>query len=91
MELTTVADDEAVVHDGFEVRRYEGLDPDRVYELDGFAFRTLARPPGEHLCTFVTVNDVHFGEEVCGIMDGIPDGPFSVSYTHLTLPTNREV
>ena len=40
--------------------RYPGLDPDRVYELDGFAFRTLARPPGEHLCTFATVNDVHF-------------------------------
>ena len=75
MELTTVSDDEAVVHDGFDVRRYPGLDPDRVYELDGFAFRTLARPPGEHLCTFATVNDVHFGEVECGIIEGMDIGP----------------
>lgn len=79
MELTTVADDEAVVHDGFAVRRYEDLEPDRVYELDGFAFRTLARPPGERLCTFATVNDVHFGEVECGIIEGMEIGPtFSV-------------
>jgi Icc protein len=75
MELTTVADDEAVVHDGFEVRRYEGLEPDHVYDYDGFAFRTLARPAGEHLCTFATVNDVHFGEVECGIIEGLDLGP----------------
>ena len=41
-----MADDEAVVHDGFDVRRYHDLEPDTVYEFDGFAFRTLARPAG---------------------------------------------
>jgi len=74
-ELTTVADDEAVVHDGHEVRTHAGLAPDTDYDLDGFAFRTLPRL-GERLATVATVNDVHYGEEVCGIMDGIPDGPF---------------
>jgi len=49
MELTTVSDDDAVVHDGFEVRRYADLEPDSVYERDGFTFRTLPRPPGELL------------------------------------------
>ncbi len=73
-ELTTVADDEAVVHDGHEVHRYEGLAPDSDHEIHGFAFRTLPRP-GERLATVATVNDVHFGEEVCGVMEGLPDGP----------------
>ena len=80
MDLTTVADDHAVVHDGLGVRRYDDLEPDTVYEFDGFAFRTLARPAGERLATFATVNDVHFGEIECGIMDGIDLGPtFSVT------------
>lgn len=74
-ELTTVADDEAVVHDGNEVRIHTGLEPETDYELDGFAFRTLPRP-GQRLATVATVNDVHYGELVCGIMEGIPDGPF---------------
>ena len=78
-ELTTVADDEAVVHDGSTVRRYDGLAPDTDHEIDGFAFRTLP-DLGERLATFATVNDVHFGEEVCGVIDGLPDGPvFSVA------------
>lgn len=75
MELTTVADDHAVVHDGLEVRVYDDLQPDTVYEYDGFVFRTLARPPGERLSTIATVNDVHFGEVECGIMDGLDMGP----------------
>jgi 3',5'-cyclic-AMP phosphodiesterase len=80
MELTTVADDHAVVHDGLAVRRYDDLEPDTVYELDGFTFRTLARPPGERLATFATVNDVHFGEVECGIIEGLDLGPtFRVS------------
>jgi len=74
-ELTTVADDEAVIHHGSEARTHTGLDHDADHERDGFAFRTLPRL-GERLATVATVNDVHFGEEVCGIMDGIPDGPF---------------
>lgn len=75
MELTTVADDEAVVHDGLEVRSYDCLEADTVYEYDGFVFRTLPRPPGELLTTFATVNDVHFGETICGLMDGHTTGP----------------
>jgi 3',5'-cyclic-AMP phosphodiesterase len=75
MELTTVADDEAVVHDGLDVRVYDGLEPDTVYEYDGFVFRTLARPAGELLCRFTAVNDVHFGETEAGIIEGMEMGP----------------
>jgi predicted phosphodiesterase len=75
MELTTVADDHAVVHDGLVARRYDDLEPGTLYEFDGFAFRTLDRPKGARLATFATVNDVHFGEVECGIMDGIDLGP----------------
>jgi len=79
MELSTVAEDEAVVHDGTEVRTYGDLEPDHLYEFDGFVFRTLARPPGELLCRFATVNDVHFGEVVCGYTEGMDMGAtFSV-------------
>lgn len=73
-ELTTVADDEAVVHDGLEVRSHRELAHDTDHTRDGFAFRTLPRF-GERLATVATVNDVHFGEEVCGLMEGLPDGP----------------
>jgi predicted phosphodiesterase len=75
MELTTVADDHAVVHDGLIARRYDDLEPDTLYEFDGFAFRTLARPEGGRLATFATVNDVHFGEVECGIIEGLDLGP----------------
>ena len=73
-ELTTVGTDVAVVHQGRHVRRHEGLTPDRAYELDGFTFHTLPEP-GELLATFATVNDVHFGEETCGIVEGSDVGP----------------
>ena len=73
-ELTTVGLDVAVVHEGLEVRRYEGLEPDTDHEIEGFAFRTLPAV-GELLATFATVNDVHFGEEVCGLIDGSDVGP----------------
>ena len=89
-ELTTVADDEAVIHDGAEVRTYRDLEPDTDHEIEGFAFRTLPRL-GERLATVATVNDVHFGETVCGIMDGIPDGPFfSVEDGRRALPRADE-
>lgn len=74
MDLTTVADDLAVVFDGGTERRYEGLEPDTAYEYDGHAFRTFARP-GELLCRFATVNDVHFGEVECGVLEGFDLGP----------------
>jgi len=73
-ELSTVGTDQAVVHEGLEVRRYEGLEPDTDHEIEGFAFRTLPQA-GELLATFATVNDVHFGEEVCGLIDGSDVGP----------------
>jgi Icc protein len=74
-ELSTVADDLAVVHEGREFRVYTGLQPDTDYEFDGVAFRTLPRPPGERLATVATVNDLHFGEVECGVIEGLELGP----------------
>jgi predicted phosphodiesterase len=74
-ELTTVADDLAVLHRGGVVFRHDDLDPDRDYEFHGVAVHTLPRPPGELLARIVTVNDVHFGETVCGAIDDLPQGP----------------
>jgi predicted phosphodiesterase len=79
IELTSVADDAAVLHDGLSVRRLDDLDPDTQYTVDGITFRTLPRPPGERLATVATVNDVHFGELECGVLEGLDLGPvFSV-------------
>jgi 3',5'-cyclic-AMP phosphodiesterase len=69
VELTTVADDLAVVHDGVDVHRIEGLAPDTEFEVAGCAGRTLPRPPGALLCRIGTVNDVHFGETEAGRLD----------------------
>lgn len=74
-ELTTVADDEVVIHIGPEVRRYHGLDPDTEYTLDGVVARTLPRPGGARLAVVTTVNDVHFGETECGVIEGMELGP----------------
>jgi predicted phosphodiesterase len=79
IEITSVADDEAVLHDGASVFRYEGLAPDTEHDLDGVAVRTLARPGGALLARFATVNDVHFGETECGIMEGFELGPVFTS------------
>ena len=74
-ELTTVGTDEAVIHDGAAVHRHTGLAPGTEQEVDGFRFHTLPEP-GAHLATFATVNDVHFGETVCGEVGGHPEvGP----------------
>ena len=75
MDITTVADDLVVIHDGLDVRRYDGLAPDTDHDLDGVTVRTLPRPDGELLCRFATVNDVHFGETEAGRIDDLPDGP----------------
>lgn len=72
-ELTTVADDEAVAFDGLEVAHWVGLEPGTEHDLDGLRVRTLPRPPGERLATIATVNDVHFGEVECGVLDGWGD------------------
>ena len=68
---------------------YDGLEPDTDYEIDGFAFRTLPRPPGERLATFATVNDVHFGEIECGIIEGLDIGPTFAVPRRATSPTPR--
>jgi predicted phosphodiesterase len=74
-ELTTVGTDEAVIHVGSEVHRHTGLQSGTDHEIEGFRFRTLPEP-GRLLATFATVNDVHFGETVCGMVDGHPEvGP----------------
>lgn len=73
-ELTSVADDEAVVHRGGEVRVYDGLRPDTDYAYDGHEFRTFP-DLGERLARVATVNDVHFGEVECGVLEGYDGGP----------------
>lgn len=75
MDVTTVADDLVVMHEGTSVHRYEDLAPDSDHLLDGVTVHTLARPAGELLCRFATVNDVHFGEVEAGRIDDLPEGP----------------
>ena len=74
-DLTTVADDEIVVHEGVRVIRRDGLDPGTVHEVGGIEARTLDRPEGGRLATVATVNDVHFGEVECGLVEGMDVGP----------------
>ena len=54
--------------------RVDGLEPDTEYEHYDIRYRTLPRP-GPRLATLATVNDVHFGETVCGIIEGLDVGP----------------
>lgn len=80
-ELTTVADDEVVVHvpagrhGPARVLRRHGLAPESEVELAGIAARTLPRPPGSLLATVATVNDLHFGEQEAGVVEGHEGGP----------------
>ena len=77
VELTTVADDEAVFHVAGEPRAivHDGLRPDTDYVLEGVELRTLPRPGGELLARIATVNDTHFGEVECGRIEGMEVGP----------------
>ena len=75
IEVTTVADDEVVLFDGPAMTRFEHLAPDTDHDCDGVVVRTLPRPGGELLSRFATVNDVHFGETECGVMEGFELGP----------------
>src|SRR5919202_6033883 len=75
MDLTTVADDAAVLHDGARVHVHDGLRPDTDYVFGGVSAHTLRRPPGERLATVATVNDLHVGETVCGVLQGLDLGP----------------
>jgi Icc protein len=75
VELTTVTDTEAVLHDGQRVVRVDGLKPDREHTVEGITFRTLPRPLGQRLATVATVSDLHLGETECGRYDGVDLGP----------------
>jgi predicted phosphodiesterase len=81
-EVTTVGDDFAEVFwpaaaaEIAESKRYDDLEPATTYTYDGVTFTTLERPAGERLSTVATVNDVHFGETICGYESNMPDaGP----------------
>jgi len=74
-EITTVADDLVVVHDGGAMHCYDGLEPATEYEFDGLTVKTLPRPDGALLARVATVNDLHFGEHECGKIDDYPEGP----------------
>jgi Icc protein len=75
MDITTVADDLIVGHDGTIVHRLQGLEPDTEYDVAGTTVRTLTRPSGALLCRLATVNDVHFGEQEAGKLAGAANGP----------------
>ena len=75
MELTTVTDSEAVLHEGPRVVRVDGLKPHREHTVEGVTFRTLPRPAGERVATVVTVSDLHIGEIECGRYEGVNLGP----------------
>ncbi|MGE0139108.1 MAG: metallophosphoesterase [Ilumatobacteraceae bacterium] len=79
MDITTVADDLIVAHDGLDVIRLERLEADTDHDVRGTTVRTLARPAGELLCRFATVNDVHFGEVEAGRLGDEPLGPIQRS------------
>lgn len=92
-EITTVADDEVVVHlpggDGSPARILgrDGLAPDTELDLGGLfgpmlaglRARTLPRPPGQLLAAVATVNDLHFGETECGRVEGSDSPVLTVS------------
>jgi 3',5'-cyclic-AMP phosphodiesterase len=73
-ELSTVSDDGVVAHlpgaggAPAEVLRRDGLAADSDYDFSGLALHTLPRPAGELLARVTTANDVHFGENGCGII-----------------------
>ena len=75
MDVTTVADDLVVLHDGHTVARFVDLQPATNYTFLGHEVTTLSRPDGELLCCFATVNDVHFGEVEAGRVGDSPEGP----------------
>lgn len=83
VEITTVGTDRAVLHEGTDVRRFDELRPGAEHDLDGVTVHTLPHPGGELLCRFATVNDVHFGEVECGLVEGMPEiGPVLSAEPH---------
>ena len=86
-EVVTEVGDVSVTTTGpHHVASFDGLTSNTEYsltvagaEIDAFlpeSFRTLAPPSGDLLCTLATVNDLHFGEQVCGYWSEDPSiGP----------------
>jgi 3',5'-cyclic-AMP phosphodiesterase len=68
-ELVSVAPDAAELFVDGRVVRIDGLAPDREYEFFGIELATLPSL-GEVRCVVATGNDVHFGETVCGKIEG---------------------
>jgi 3',5'-cyclic-AMP phosphodiesterase len=77
VDITTVADDLIVAHEAgtLDVVRLTGLQPNSLHRVGGVEVQTLPRPDGQLLCRIGTVNDLHFGEVECGVVDGDPRGP----------------
>ncbi|NNN21082.1 MAG: hypothetical protein HKL80_03665 [Acidimicrobiales bacterium] len=81
IEVTTVADDEIVLHvparneNEAQVLVFSDLKPDTPIDVGIGEVRTLSKPGGELLATIATVNDVHLGEIECGVIGGLDLGP----------------
>ncbi len=75
MDVTTVADDLVVMHEGTLAHRFTGLAPGTEHRFFDQPVRTLDRPSGALQCRFATVNDVHFGEIEAGRIDDLVEGP----------------
>lgn len=76
LEVTTITSTGAVLHGpGRSPVEVDGLDPGHEHTVEGTTFRTLDRPPGQLLTTFATVNDLHYGETECGVIEGMDVGP----------------
>ena len=75
MDVTTVADDLVVMHEGTVAHRFTGLAPGSEHRFFDVPVRTLDRPRGALRCRFATVNDVHFGEIEAGRIDDLVEGP----------------
>ncbi len=82
--VTRLGDREIASVGPYHLVTFDGLDPATEFdlEIEGHAaptehlpptIRTLDRPTGARLATFATVNDVHFGETVCGMIHSIPE------------------
>lgn len=75
MDVTTVASDLVVVHDGTIVHRWADLQPETEVRVEQLLVRTSRRPPGALLSRIATVNDLHFGEVDCGRLEQLEQGP----------------
>ncbi|MGZ6897796.1 MAG: metallophosphoesterase family protein [Acidimicrobiia bacterium] len=80
---TTIGGAEMATTGPFHVVELAGLEPDTEYdiaiagvpydELVPASVRTLPQPTGALLARVATVNDVHFGETVCGMIHDTPE------------------